>query len=220
MGSQNASDWMNVGRKKGILLDFMYQDKSMMYTMLQELGLPYPPFHIFKGSEMRMDAAASLFQSGKSFFCRLVPRNPAQERPYCLRLTSQTELEEFLLPYHLDEYKEMQLVEKPEVFYTGSIIAQDQAPGIPGKCVVELVPGDGPNLFHGKRIPLTAFIEFGLLTIAPGTISLERTLIYQALNLVGGLKHPFPGYYEFEVWKENEIKFRNYQSPTTAYAQL
>lgn len=220
MTSENASDWMNAGRKSAVALDFMYQDKSAIYTMLNQLGLPYPSLYVFKGSKMQVDAAAHLFQSGKVFFCRLVPRNPAQERPYCLRLESSNELQEFLASYHLADYGEMQLVEKPDIMYTGSIIAQDEAPGIPGKCVVELVQGDGPDLFHGKKTPITAFIEFGRLTTSLPTTFPELTLIHQALNLVGGVKHPFPGYFEFEVWEGNEIKFRNYQSPTSVYAQL
>lgn len=220
MDLENASHWMKAGRQNAIALDFMYQDKSTMHTMLNQLGLPCPSYYVFKGLEMRAEAAAHLFQFGKSFFCRLVPTSLVQERPYCLRLTSQTELQEFLFSYHLDDYREMQLVEKPEIMYSGSIVAQDEALGIPGKCVVELVQGDGSDLFHGKKTPITTFIEFGLLRTASPTTFLERTLIHHALNLVGGAKHPFPGYFEFEVWGGNEIKFRNYQSPTSAYAQL
>ena len=160
-----------------------------------------------------------LFQES-SFFCRLVPKEQKAKRPYHPLLQESSDFIHFLRQHELDQYSEIHLVEKKEIRYTGGIIAsyRDDHPF----CIVELVAGDGSKLFHGEATPFQARTnDCGILQCSVITVpSLEeRTIMSQAVKMIGGPRHPFPGYYEFDVQGER-ILFRNYQPSTSAYADL
>ena len=121
------------------------------------------------------------------------------------------------------------LVERGNVTHAGSIIAKDDDVGIPGKCIVELVEGTGEDLFHALKTPVTATVDFPKINwfrairysgskIQP--TEEEERLIWRAIRMVGGLKHPFPGYYEFDVYDRTRIVFRRYQDSKSEYAKL
>jgi hypothetical protein len=118
----------------------------------------------------------------------------------------------------MNQYTAM-LVEK-SLTHTGSIIATEHQ-NTPVSCVIELVEGDGPDLFHGKITPVHAEFEWTRTLhyspLVPPT-DYERSIISAALKMIGGPEHPLPGYYEFEAHPKRGIVFRNYQGPGTIYA--
>ncbi|MBI2103151.1 hypothetical protein HYT55_04885 [Candidatus Woesearchaeota archaeon] len=222
MTSANSSDWIVESRKQGVDLSFLYQDKTKIYAMLEKLGLPFPQVFRFSPQKFDLATVSSLFSNNRHYFSRLVPFSSDQKRPYRLDLSTVTELQDFLSGYSLASFKELHLVERGEVVYSGVIIAQDERCFLPGRCLVELVQGDGPDLFHGRRVPIHMELDdhryLRFTGVSPQEC--ERVLILQALAMVGGRNHPFPGYYEFESWKDGRLMFRNYQGPETAYAKL
>ena len=107
------------------------------------------------------------------------------------------------------------LTEKRPVTHSGVIIAKDN------QMVIELVEGDAPNMTHGQKTPYTLQItkerELKTTENIPQQVS---TLMYEALSFIGGPKQPHEGYFEFDVWENKTIIFRNYQPPESAYATL
>ncbi len=157
---------------------------------------------------------------GHGYFCRLIPKGGAH-RPFALKISSYEELRRFCSLYEICDYDTIQLVSEPgTVTHTGAIIAMDEGMGVQGHCIVELVEGNGPDLFHGHKTPVRAEVGFDRCikydnsTIK--TLPKDREIIYGALKYIGWPKHPIAGYYEFMVidWK---ILFRNYQNPSSAY---
>ncbi len=209
----NSAHWISQGKRTGIDLQFLYQDKTKTFEILEQLGLPTPLRYSFPNL-IRINP--TIFD-GKRYFCRLVPYNPLDERPYHLGLTSPEEFQEFVRPYNLDTFREVQLIEKGHIIYTGAIVASNE------QYVMELVEGDGPRLFHGEAIPVHAQMgSSGVMcysSVREPALS-ERKMMFRALKLVGGPRHPFPGYYEFEIDDTERLIFRNYQSPESAYGKL
>jgi len=224
MGKGNSSNWISEGSLAGIDLSFLYQDKSKIYEVLEVLGLPTVERYSFRVDDLDLNSLKELFEEDKTYFCRLVPRGKDTIRPYKLNMESWDELWFFLASYNLRDYRELHLVKKEEILYTGSIIARKGKEGVElDRCVVELVEGEGPELFHGLRRPIHAEVrETGTIGYRDREESFEkeRRIIYRALKMIGGPKHPFPGYYEFEVGLENIILFRNYQAPESTYAAI
>lgn len=209
----NSAHWISQGKLTGLDLQFLYQDKTKWFDFLEQLGLPTPLRYAFP----QISNINHQIFDGKRFFCRLVPQNPADERPYHLSITSKQEFEEFVHPYEQQSFREVQFIEKGDILYTGAIIAGKE------QCILELVEGDGPQLFHGQATPVHA--QMGLSgvmkysAVHEPTFS-ERKLLFRAFQLVGGPRHPFPGYYEFEIDHRERLIFRNYQSPESAYGKL
>jgi hypothetical protein len=224
MEQKNSAEWIIAGERESIDLTFLYQDKSAITQSLERLGLPHPQRYEFSPSHLDIGKISILFENGRRYFCRLVPHNPRKARPYRMAICSTAELTDFLEGNDLTAYRELHLGEKGIVIYTGGIIASDLQLGVPGSLVVELVAGDGPVLFHGSGNPLQARRNSsGVLQYhRPPSFPIEQNIIAEALQLIGGVSHPFPGYYEFEVWERNHNKvlFRNYQPPNSAYAKL
>ena len=222
--NENATIWIESAKESGIDLSWMYETKEGLDEKLESLGLPHPKTHIISGDKIDSPEIEDMFAT-TSFFCRLVPKDGGI-RPYRLKLTTAEEFRKFVSEYDLTKYK-VHFVEKGDLTHTGAIIATEEAFGVPGRCVIELVEGDGPTLFHGKETPISAQIEFP----SPGPRVIryhdwqnpteqERYLIWRALQLIGGPSHPFPGYYEFDVVGGHRILFRNYQGPRSGYAKL
>jgi len=223
MNSGNSSDWIVRGMKKGIDASYMYQDKTNLQEMLETLRLPHPHLFRFDPLKLDLDYISSLFSSAQHYFSRLVPFSADVKRPYHLDLATVDELQDFLSSYSLESFKELHLVERGEVVYSGVIIAQDEKSCVPGRCLVELVKGDGQDLFHAKKIPIHGeFNEHRRICFAEiiTPTDAEKRILFDALSMVGGREHPFPGYYEFELWGDGRLMFRNYQGPETAYGKL
>ncbi|MDP2750080.1 MAG: hypothetical protein Q8O89_04580 [Nanoarchaeota archaeon] len=226
---QNISRWIVEGKKSGIDLSSLGQDKMGMHQTLAELGLPRPQVHIIKKEILDSKTSKtidSIFEES-DFFCRLIPKDKSKIRPYRLRLKSKKDFINFVSKYELDNYI-IQLVERDDVTHTGAIIVQkeiyEKKSDITGRCIAELVKGDGPNLFHGYKTPVHAELDFtrAIKYSREGAFAddLSRQLIYQALKHIGGPKNPFPGYYEFSVWNKEKIVFRNYQPPESPWAKI
>lgn len=220
MGNGNSAEWMEAARRRGINVDFLQQDKTRMYDMLHKLALPCPRVIQYHGAVDWVELEKE-FEAGTHFFSRLVPRDATQPRPYAALLHSLEEAREFISRYSLDQFAAIHFVEKGSretpISHTGGIIAANQ------RTIVELLAGDGPELFHGTKTPTHAEVGFtGRICYPNGDdpAVLERSLIFRALSLIGGPKKSFPGYYEFEVWGGRDIRFRNYQFPQTAYGRL
>lgn len=217
--NQNASAWMAAGEKKGIDVSYLHQDKTKIFDFLEQLGLPRPASHLVEGIYAQWPIIDDLFKLFPSYFCRLIPKEG--ERQYKPLVRSAQEFREFCSPHNMKKYI-INLVEKGNVTHTGSIIAADETPSDIRKCIVEVVEGDGPDLFHGHMTPVHAEVNFNRAICYDGKIPTEEEsgLVFTALRLVGGPRHPFPGYYEFEVWDRKDIIFRNYQGPGTAYSNI
>ena len=215
---ENSSDWIDAGLVIGVDLSGLYEDKRRMVDMLDRLGLSRHKDYYISEDQINSDFVETLF-SHTACFCRLIPRSGGR-RPYRERISSAEEFRAFCSEYNLSNY-DIHLVEKPGLEYTGGIIANEFGPGIPMSCAIEIVRGDGHALFHGKEIPIHADVDFDRVVKYSGHIEPteeERRIVYRALHMIGGPGHPFPGYYEFDVLAEGEIKFRNYQNPCTPYA--
>jgi len=223
--NQNSSAWIAEAEKAGINLSFLERDETRMYEVLDDLGVPRTQVYFPTHEEVESLRTRKIFKQ-HNCFCRLVPKNKDLERPYRINLTSPEELLEFCSEYDSSQYSVM-LVEKGNVTHSGSIVARDDSPGNPGKCVVELVQGTGEDLFHGSKTPVTLLIETPRLNwfrtmryLDKEPTRTERKLIEKAIGLIGGVKHPFPGYYEFDAYDGTRIMFRKYQNPSTAYAKI
>ncbi len=228
MANRNASVWIKKAKKAGLDVDFLHQDKGEIYRMMTELNLPMTPVHILNPSELDLEKLERIFKRSWCF-SRLIPRDGGI-RPYKFPVKSVKEFLGFIEKYDLAGYSSVHLVEKGDgkLTHTGCIIARDESPGIPGRCLVELVEGNGEDLFHGLKTPIRADID------CPGinwfrTIKYnrevpaseeERKIVLLALKFIGGPKHPFPGYWEFDVMDRKKIMFRNYQDQETAYAKI
>ena len=217
MKNENMSIWIREARKQGIDLSAMYQDKLKIYDVLEILGLPTPKRYTLDPKEIENPWVEEIFRNN-TYFCRLIPNDKEKTRPYKMRVTTKEELKIFYEEQR-GEYTIM-LVEKGEVRYSGVIIAIED--GEEQRGVVELVKGDGEDLAHGKKTPLHGKWEARrkIKYINQIPKKEEEQIIEQAIRAIGYPKAPFPGYYEFEVWKENQIIFRNYQSPQTPYGKL
>lgn len=221
----NTSVWIEEADKVGLDLNFLRQDKEGMFEKLDSLGLPRPATYIIPTSQIDSPRTRKILER-TNCFCRLIPKHGGR-RPYKPNIASIKGLKWFCKPHDLSQY-EIQLVEKGNITHTGSIIAEDESIGIPGKSIMEIVEGTGEDLFHGLKTPNLATIDF------PGInwfrairydsnqdpTQEERKIIWQAVKMIGGPKHPFPGYYEFNVYDRTRIVFRNYQPPSSAYAKL
>ena len=222
--NSNSSGWIEEGRKIGLDLSSLEQDKSKIFEKIESLGLPHYQYFFVKPEEFDSERTKKLLQN-PSYFCRLIPHQERAPRPYKSNVKSMEELKEFCEGYDRSQYSIM-LVKVGNVTHTGAIIATDDTPCVPGKAVIELVEGTGEDLFHGRKTPITAMIG------APPNFSRiirydtsnpseeEKRLIFRAIKLVGGPAHPFPGYFEFDVCDRRRIVFRNYQDPKSAYARI
>lgn len=216
--NNNSAHWIREGKRQGVDVQFLFQDKTKLFERLEHLGLPTPRRHLFTPASLSPERIAPLFQ-GDRYFCRLVPFHADQERPYHLGISTAEEFWNFAGEYDLSSFREIQLIEKGYTQYTGAIVAGNTS------LVVELVEGDGPKLFHGKETPVHATVDLdGIMhySILRFPSSHERQIIFQAIKLVGGPKNPFPGYYEFEYMGQpkERLIFRNYQSPASTYGKL
>nr|VFK30188.1 MAG: hypothetical protein BECKMB1821I_GA0114274_10147 [Candidatus Kentron sp. MB]VFK75126.1 MAG: hypothetical protein BECKMB1821H_GA0114242_10167 [Candidatus Kentron sp. MB] len=216
----NATDIIEAGKRHGIYdLQFLLQDKLEIYSALDRLGLPRAASYYFSESDLVSSWILELFDRS-AFFCRLIPKGGGI-RPYREKISSIEELKEFCAEYDLAKYTG-NLVETNTVTHTGAIIATDDSMDRPGQCVVEFLEGTGPDLFHGHKTPTHVRVErfSRVLQFPNGINKKEKRLIMRALRLIGGPENPFPGYYEFEIWKGDEIMYRNYQAPSSMYAKL
>ncbi len=221
MDGGNASDWIRAAEKHGKDLSWLYQDKEKAREDLAQLGIPQTEFYVFEGEQLNLPELVALF-NGSDYFCRLFPKEAEMERPYRLHISSHEQLKEFCSQHDLSKYR-IHLAKREGIVYIGSITAKDDGVGEPGKCIVELIKGDGPDLFHGEKTPFSAELSPTRAIQYRGTqipSEAERRIISRALNIVGGLSHPFPGYYEFGVLQNGGILFFNYQSPESAYAKI
>ncbi|MCH7568351.1 MAG: hypothetical protein IIA87_02925 [Nanoarchaeota archaeon] len=223
--NQNSSVWLAEATKAGLNLDFLRRDETKMFEVLDGIGVPRTRVYFPTRSQVKSLRTKRIFNE-HSCFCRLVPKDRNLRRPYNVNITSPEELREFCSKYDLSQYSVM-LVEKGNVTHSGSIIARDDSPGNPGKCIIELVEGTGEDLLHGLKTPVTVAIEIPGLNwfrtmryLNNEPTSTEKRLIRDAIKLVGGVRHPFPGYYEFDAYDETRIMFRKYQNPSTAYANI
>jgi hypothetical protein len=208
--NNNSSHWITEAKKHGIDLSRLHQDKAIIPEKLKELNLPRAEVHLFEEDTNEID---QLFKN-KSFFCRLIPKN-GNVRPYKLFSSTAEELRDFLKKHDLKKYTIM-LTEKRPVTHSGVIIAKDN------QIVIELVEGDAPNMTHGHKTPYNMQINKQReLKTHPELIPQNiKDFMHKALALIGGPKNPHKGYFEFDVWENTTIIFRNYQSPESAYATL
>ncbi len=217
--SGNSARWIGLAKTKGLDLQWLDEDKTAIYPALQALGLPFPAVYYIAAHEVTSSTVDALFATS-DYFCRLIPRERG-ERPFRVRLRSAQEFREFCGGYDLSKYI-INVVQRGDITHTGSIVARDEASCVPGRCIVEVVEGEGPDLFHGHKTPATAELD-DLRIVRYGCkqpTDDERAIVYSALRWIGGPSHPFPGYYEFEVWSGSAIKFRNYQNQDSPYASL
>ncbi len=209
----NASEWIAEGRKIGTDLSFLLQDKTIIYQKVQDLGLPTLLPIYFSKEDLGSQRLAKVFRE-KAYFCRLLPKDSIHQRKYRLTISSVDELNEFCREVDMNHYS-IQLSEQGNVTHTGGIIAQEDA------CIVELVEGLGPDLFHGTMTPLQA-TAFPWRTIewSEDPSEKEERIIRRALRYIGWPRHAFPGYFEFSLWDETQFWFRNYQPPDSMYAKI
>lgn len=199
------SDVIRLARKKGLDLEAYWQDKIEAHEALERLGLPRMQTRIAS----RTDEVDPRVFHNTTYFCRLIPPEKGMRRPYKNRVRSIKELQEF---YSGHEGHTIHLMEKGEITHTGGIILPSQAPG-----VVEIARGSGEELFHGKVTPMNAQLNWkGRPVFREGWEECERALAIESLRLVRGR----PGYYEFEVCEEEDIRFRNYQPPGSKWCIL
>lgn len=219
--NNNMSEWIAEAKKHDIDLSGLYQDKKAIYETLEKMQLPHGKVYSIKTEEVNSEKIKELFQKSE-YFCRLIPKNKNMIRPYKLKIGSAKEFREFCSQYNLTKYT-IQLVEKREVSYFGVIIATNDEKNKPRVCIIELVEGDGPDLTHGEKIPITAKInknkELEWISDKKPTEE-ERKIIERAVEYIGGAEKPFSGYYEFTVWGKEKIIFQNYQGPETPYCNI
>lgn len=201
----NMSDVIRLGREKGLDLGDYWHDKIEMHREVERLCLPGMQTVVAFHSD---EVPPSTFQ-GKSYFCRLIPPKQEMRRPYKERIDSTKELQEF---YAGHEGHTIHLVEKGNVTHTGGIILPMETTG-----VIEIVRGSGEDLFHGKVTPMSAHLNWmGRPLFGEGWSKHEKALANESLRLIK--RHP--GYYEFEVWEEDDIRFRNYQPPSSKWCMI
>lgn len=215
------SEWIAEAKKQNINLSGLYQDKKAIYEILEKMQLPHGKSYIIKTEEINSKKIENLFEKAQ-YFCRLIPKDKDMIRPYKLKINSAKEFRDFCKEYDLKKYT-IQLVEKGEVTYFGVIIATNDEKDNLGVCIIELVEGDGPDLTHGEKIPITAKInknhELEWISDKKPTEE-ERKIIERAVEYIGGAEKPFSGYYEFTVWGKEKIIFQNYQDPETPYCNI
>ncbi|MBI4163369.1 MAG: hypothetical protein HY512_00785 [Candidatus Aenigmarchaeota archaeon] len=238
--NENSSGWIAAGRKRALDLSWLHQDKEKIYDGLDRLALPRPKTYIFEGVYISSVYVDELFERSKlrgaGFFVRLVPKNSEENRPYREKIFTAEGLRVFCSGYDIKSYR-VNLVESGCLTHTGAIVATDASPGVPGRCAIEIAKCAGHEFFHGKIIPTHAEISMGPRTVKFSEKSLpifqnqekeekfleekekEERLALRALRMIGGPKHPFPGYYEFSVW-DDRIFFRNYQPQDSVYGSL
>ena len=212
----NSSDWIIRGVEAGVSLDFLKQNKLEVVKACEMLGLPTPKVYTLNHEEITPKKISKLF-NGKNYFCRLVPNDFRKPRLYMLNINTAQEFWEFVSEYDLKDYKIM-LKENGNITQSGGIISDEQN----NVCIAELVQGYGASLFHGDITPTTAICRFTkkLEFIGVKSSDEEKTLLIKALRHIGWPRHPFPGYYEFDVLDRTQIMFRNYQEPSSAFARL
>lgn len=208
---ENMSSWITEAKKQGIDISLLHQDKEKIYENLKRLNLPHPNSHIIAASQIQSKEVNDLFQKS-AYFCRLIPKDKNAIRPYHLKIKTPEEFLHFCAQYKLSEYK-IQLVEKGNITHSGVIVMKKQ------RGIIELVKGDGPDITHGHKIPITANIteEIDYKNKAEER---EKDIIKEALLMIGWQKNLIEGYFEFEVWNNRKILFRNYQPPESAWANI
>lgn len=217
MGNLNTSHWMIVAKEKGIDLSFLEEDKIGVDKKIQELDLPGQKVFYLTSEEVNTQRAEDLL-SQYNFFCRLIPKDKDVQREYHPYLETVEEFRKFCGEFDLSQYI-IQLKEKERVIYSGAIIVKGD------RCIVELIEGENSSeeLFHSLKTPVHAEVDPWTKTIRyeNGIPKIEmRKIVFNALKLIGGPKHPFPGYYEFQVWAGTKINFYNYHSPDSGYINL
>ncbi|GEM_PF-3130040 len=240
MVNENSSGWVAKGTERGLDLKWLEQDKENIYNGLERLGLPTPKRYIFDGSDIDSFYVDEVFRGARSskehnFFVRLIPVLGG-DRPYRVCVSSVEQLRDFCSAYDMRRYT-VGLSRYGDLTHTGSVIATDIRAGVSGECVVEVASCGGPDFFHGKVTPTHAKISIGPRTVkfseedlpknlkkdelkfALEAREIRRSLALKALRMIGGPRHPFPGYYEFSVW-DDQIFFRNYQPPSSVYGSL
>lgn len=241
MKNENMSEWIEKARNIGLDYACLNQDKIKMYSDLENLGLPHPKQYIINEKEINSKKVSKLFENSE-MFCRLIPKEKNILRPYKLGIKSRDELIDFCSNYDLNKYI-INLIEDGNVTHTGVILAKNTYDDFetPNTCFVEIIRGSGPELMHGKKIPANGDVDIFTRSIHYVNSNLlknnnkkssqttdanltefdelEKRLAFQALEYIGGPKHPWPGYYEFSVWDESTIMFRNYQSPNSAWVK-
>lgn len=213
------SHWVEEGNKHSIDINCIEQDKTKIFDMLEKLDLPTPKRYYFEKKDLGSNSIDNLFDGNMTFYCRLLHKY-SNKRYSGLVIDSVKSLEMFCNTYKLNDYI-INLVERKNISHNGSIMASEYGVGIPGLTVIELLHGNesGLDLFHSRITPVHAEVDElrSLKYSGPNKPSYEdKLIIKKALDLVGGRKHPFPGYYEWEV-SNKRIIFRNYQKPKTAY---
>lgn len=205
------SNWIREAKKLGINLSMLHQDKEKMYEELQQLKLPHPKTYNIAAEQIKSKEVQNLFQKN-AYFCRLIPKDKNAIRPYHLKIKTQEEFLHFCMQYELSEYK-IQLVEKGNITHSGVIVIKNK------KGIIELVRGDGPDITHGHKIPVTADVKEGIY-YRNEVDEREKNIIKEALLMIGWQKNFIEGYFEFEVWNNDKILFRNYQPPESAWANI
>ena|SRR3989338_3842184 len=208
---ENMSNWIREAKKLGINLSMLHQDKEKMYEELQQLKLPHPKTYNIAAEQIKSKEVQNLFQKN-AYFCRLIPKDKNAIRPYHLKIKTQEEFLHFCMQYELSEYK-IQLVEKGNITHSGVIVIKNK------KGIIELVRGDGPDITHGHKIPVTADVKEGIY-YRNEVDEREKNIIKEALLMIGWQKNFIEGYFEFEVWNNDKILFRNYQPPESAWANI
>jgi len=203
------SEWISKARNCGLDLSNLHQDKERIQKDLKVRKLPTPKAHIIKPDEITSKKVQKIF--GKTHcFCRLIPKNTEAIRPYALKLTTTNEFQKFCAQYNLSEYG-IQLVEKGDITHSGTAIVKKEA------IIIEIVKGDGPDMTHGLKTPLTTIIKNKKIKyLQKKQTILQKNIINRVKNYVKNKQ----GYYEFDVVKNKKILFRNYQPKNTLWTNI
>ena len=203
------SEWILKAKNCGIDLSNLHQDKEKMWKDLKSRNLPVPKTYTIKADEITGKRVQKIFQK-TNCFCRLIPKNKDAIRPYNLKLTSVDEFQKFCSKYNLSEYT-IQLLEKQNITHSGTAIIKKEF------SIIEVVKGDGPNMTHGLKIPITIVIRRGKIKyVHKQPTVIQKNIINKVKNYVKNKQ----GYYEFDVQNNKTILFRNYQPKNTPWTNI
>lgn len=203
------SAWICKAKECNIDLRNLHQDKEKIWKSLKSRNLPVPKMHMIKANEITSKKVQKIFAK-TNCFCRLIPKNKDVIRPYKLRLTSVSEFQKFCSEYNLSEYI-IQIVERPNITHSGVIIVKKRF------SVIEVVKGDGPDMTHGLKTPVTAVIRREQIKYpCKRPTAIQKKIINKVKRYVKERQ----GYYEFDVTNNKRILFRNYQPKNTPWTNI
>jgi len=217
MQSRTTAGWIHQAHEAGLDFSFLEEDKNIISVNLEKLGLPRPRVYFLTPKQVHSGEIDQLF-SQMDFFCRLFHTDKTKkERPYRQHLRTAADFRKFCSEYDLSEYG-IQILERQETTHAGNIIVKEE------RCIVEIIEGNNAiGLNQGYMTPIHAEIDPWTRIIHYKNADPSekiRKLVFNALKYIGGPKNPLPGYYEFDVWVEKGITFRNYQLPDSNFINL